>query len=92
MVLPKCRHRVDGTRVDVLSRCARERKRSSAHTVGIRAFVTSGHESIVMKRLLGATSGTIHRANNPKVVSLVGRIEKGAPVDAPRNGFHHTAP
>ena len=43
---------------------------------GIRAFVTSGHESTVMKRLLGATSGTIHRANNPKVVSLVGRIEK----------------
>jgi hypothetical protein len=43
---------------------------------GIRAFVTSGHESTVMKRLLGATSGTIHRAKNPRVVSLVGRIEK----------------
>ncbi len=43
---------------------------------GIRAFVTSGHESTVMSRLLGATSGTIHRANNPRVVSLVGRIGK----------------
>jgi hypothetical protein len=42
---------------------------------GIRAFVTSGHESTVMNRL-GATSGTIHRANNPSVVSLVGRIGK----------------
>ena len=27
---------------------------------GIRAFVSSGHESTVMTRLLGATSGTIH--------------------------------
>src|SRR5713226_8023053 len=43
---------------------------------GIRAFVTSGHESTVMNRLLGATSGTIHRANNPRIVSLVGRIRK----------------
>jgi hypothetical protein len=42
----------------------------------IRAFVTSGHESTVMNRLLGATSGTIHRANNSRVVSLVGRIGK----------------
>ncbi len=44
--------------------------------LGIRAFVTSGHESTVMNRLLGATSGTIHRANNPQIVSLVGRIRK----------------
>jgi hypothetical protein len=46
---------------------------------GIRAFVTSGHESTVMSQLLGATSGTIHRANNPTVVSMVERI--GKPID-----------
>ena len=28
--------------------------------LGIRAFVSSSHESIVMNRLLGATSGAIH--------------------------------
>jgi len=44
--------------------------------LGIRAFVTSGHESTVMNRLLGAISGTIRRAKNPRVVSMVGRIRK----------------
>jgi hypothetical protein len=47
--------------------------------LGIRAFVSSGHESTVMNRLLGATSGTIYRASNPRVVSLVARIRKPAP-------------
>ena len=47
--------------------------------LGIRAFVSSGHESTVMKGLLGATSGTIYRASNPRVVSLVARIRKPAP-------------
>jgi hypothetical protein len=47
--------------------------------LGIRAFVASGHESTVMNRLLGATSGTIRRAKNPRVVSLVGRIRETDP-------------
>jgi hypothetical protein len=51
--------------------------------LGIRAFVSSSHESTVMNRLLGGTSGAIYRASNPRVVSLVGRIRKPAPKPKP---------